>query len=408
MKNDNTKRRDWSLIIFILPIGILLMLLAGQLAIRMAPNWLIDGEINSNLDPETASKQQALVVRPVSNGILTPMSWWDTFLTPGADDGSGVSYPPFVIFVPTSTPTLKPTTTPVVTATSATPTVTASKTPTSTPTKKPTGETPSPTSTKTSTPTVTTTPTTCTDPLATNNGGPLPCTYPPTTCTDPLATNNGGPLPCTYPPTTCTDPLATNNGGPLPCVYPTPTGFPSTPDASWTPATLAPVVVIGTPVAGGPSSTIPQGSYTVINISGRPIVVVGTAETNYDLVYYETESLSSPGNIQLDNVILGISTHADGSVYYEVFNWGNGIPDTNTNVASVPENDNQIIPTTNLYSNPGTGILIDVDNATSAPPPDTYNYLVVIAPVSTSKPASESIDVGAVDVTEVSSPQPTP
>jgi hypothetical protein len=142
---------------------------------------------------------------------------------------------------------------------------------------------------------------------------------------------------------------------------------------------------------------MPQGSFTVIDISASPIVVVGPSETNYDLVYNEAEfnGPGGSGEIRLDNVILGISMFADGHVYYEVFNWGNGVPDFNTNVSGVLEVDNQTILMADLWNYPGTGILIDVDNAPSLPPPEPggYLYLVVIAPV---KASTDSIQVDSI------------
>ena len=98
MTTNSTKRdrRDWTLIIFLLPIGILLMVLAGQFAIRLVPIWSVDGGMGSSLDPETASGGQGLIP-PISFDILTPMGWLDTFLTPGPDSANGdLSFPPFV------------------------------------------------------------------------------------------------------------------------------------------------------------------------------------------------------------------------------------------------------------------------------------------------------------------------
>ena len=120
-------------------------------------------------------------------------------------------------------------------------------------------------------------------------------------------------------------------------------------------------------------------------------------------MYYESES---GGNITLDHVIIGISNEPDGDPYYEVFNWGDNVPDTNTNVdisimppdpSALPppgpacteaECDNREISTDKLYDpsgspgEPQTGILIDVDNAPSNPPPGEYEYVVIISPNS--------------------------
>lgn len=414
MKITTRERRDWTLLIFIIPIGIIFMLIAGQIAIRIVPQWSVNAGMQSQLDPSTAPKQQAGLV-PVLPEILTPLGWFDTFLTPNSGSGDDIVFPPFIVFEPTATPspTNPPTASPTVTETVTT-TVTPSPTvvttvPSATPTKKPPNNTPTPT-----------TATICTDPLASNFNGPLPCTYPPTVCTDPLATNFNGPLPCTYPPTTCTDPLASNFNGPLPCVYP------STID----PGLIADVppseTNLGTP--DGTIGAIMPGHYVVINLNGNPIVVSvnGTSETNYDLVYYESDA--GAGNILMDSVILGISKtdlSTLGSIYYEIFNWGGNTsptpdtPDTNTNVdtndlpadpgcvaPAAPECDNRSIPTSELHPGPGggTGILIDVDNAPSAPPPGSYQFLVIISP-DTNDDDGDSTQVDSVEVKEV---LPTP
>jgi hypothetical protein len=402
---QDKRRRDWSIIILMLPLGVAMMMCVGQQAIRMSPNWSVSGDMNSLLDPESAPRQNALVVPPISSDILTPVTWWETFLTPSNENDTVVVFPPFITFEPSASPTVtaSPTgsTTPSPTATS----LTATPTPTTpTPTKKPDDSTPTPPTTCQN-PSASNfggplpcvfPPTTCTDPLATNNGGPLPCTYPPTTCTDPLATNNGGPLPCVYPPTTCTDPLANNNGGPLPCIYPvtsTPVGAVTAVPGGYN---------YGTPSGG--AAVIPDGYYVVINLP-TPIVVNGPSDTNYDFVYYELAA--SPG-VNMDRVILSISKN--NIDYYVVFNWGDGIPDTNSNVGDVAgaEDDNQPINSSELHGTApqDTGILVDVDNAPSNPPTGNYNYLAIQVP--TPAPAAvppnngtDGADVNSVEVIEV-------
>lgn len=410
MNMPNRERRDWGLVIFIIPIGIFLIVIVGQLAIGLFPNWRINADMSSNLDPNSAPGQPASLLQPLLPQILTPMAWAESYLTPGAD----ISFPPFFVIEPTSTASPSPT--PVSpTPTTATPTASATPSPTVvvTSTTPPPNlcEDPSANNFGDPLPCVYP-PTTCQDNTATNFGGPLPCVYPPTTCQDPLATNFGGPLPCTYPPTTCQDPLATNFGGPLPCTYP-PTGYPSTIDPGYgTPVTPIPSQIGSTP--GPPDNpygsntglaNINQGTYIVINYS---IVVASTPDANYDLVLYEYNNF---GNVYLDWVIIGISNNSDGSSYYEVFNWGNGIPDNNSNVGDVAgaENDEQQTNLSELHdpdepdgtNDNQTGILIDVDNASSQPPPNTYNYIVVIAPNG-----GGSTEVDSIDVTEV--PIPTP
>lgn len=164
-----------------------------------------------------------------------------------------------------------------------------------------------------------------------------------------------------------------------------------------------------------------------MDVSGNPVVVTDPSETNYDMVYYETVFTGSDGDpsahIQMDQVILGITNDATGQTYYQVFNWGDSQPDTNSNVdssdATLPvaidpaETDNEHIATADLHqdpsapSSPQTGIAIDVDNAPSAPPPGSYNYVVVIAPATQPPPAGPSTDGGQTDsvqVTEVPNP----
>lgn len=398
MNMPKRERRDWGLIIFIIPIGIFLIVIVGQLAIGLFPNWRINADMGSNLDPNSVPGQPASLLQPLLPQILTPMAWAESYLTPGAD----ISFPPFFVIQPTSSASPSPT--PV------------SPTPT---TATPTATTPSPTSTVTATSTsggggetgTPTPPTTCQDNTALNYGQPLPCQYPtpPTTCQDPLADNYLGPLPCIYTPTTCQDPLADNYLGPLPCVYSTPTGYPSTPEPSWTQVSPVPPEIGVTP---GPPDNNPPGSmtglaiinqntYVVINFS---VVVEPTPDANYDLVLYEFNNF---GYVFLDWVIIGISNDPSGATYYEVFNWGNGIPDANTNIGDVAgsEDDEQQTDLSEFHDPDGgstnnqTGILIDVDTATSEPPPNTYNYIVVIAPNG-----GGSNEVDSIDVTEVPIP----
>jgi hypothetical protein len=98
--NSTRERRDWTLLIFFIPIGIIFMLIAGQVAIRLVPVWSINAGMQSNLDPNNLPMQQSGPVQPILPAILTPLGWFDTFLTPGADTGNDVVFPPFIIFQP--------------------------------------------------------------------------------------------------------------------------------------------------------------------------------------------------------------------------------------------------------------------------------------------------------------------
>jgi hypothetical protein len=87
-----------------------------------------------------------------------------------------------------------------------------------------------------------------------------------------------------------------------------------------------------------------------------------------------------------------------------VFNWGDDIPDNNSNVGDVAsssgtEDDNQDIPYSELYNN--TGILVDVDNAPSNPPAGIYPYLAVQAPLAPTADGNDGADIDSIQVTEV-------
>jgi len=339
--SNSRERRDWTLIIFLLPIGIILMLIAGQIAIRVVPSWRVDGGMQSSLDPESAAKSEPGQVQPISFDILTPMGWLESFLTPGPGSASdGIIFPPFIVLEPSETPSTTATATSSATAVTPTATPTATTaTASSTPTKKPKDD---------DTPTPTPTSSTCTDPLASNYNQPLPCLYP---SPEPLVGSSTA-TPSEY-----------NYGAP-----------------------------------DGSVGSVPNGRYIVINLTANPIIVNGPFDTGYDLVYYERDT---GVDVDMDRVIISISS--DGSTYYVVFDWGDGDPDNNSNVGDVAgsENDNQNIPYTELYNN--TGILIDVDNAPSNPPIATYQWLAVQAPTPppSATPPNNSTDGADVDSVQV-------
>jgi len=364
MRSTGRNRRDWSLLIFILPFGIFLMMIAGQFAMRIIPRWTLNAGMGSNLEIGDNGGIPLLF----NFQILTPFAWQDTYLTPNPDDG--FVFPPFIVIepfptlVPTTIPTEIPSTTEVPVLPSTTPRpsatmplpppppVTASSQPTSVPSVTPTHVIPSATNPPTATP----------------------------------VTPTVTPLTPTATPVT-----PTNSPTPLP------TGFPSTPPPG--PPVPPDNIVIGG--ADGNIGSIPPGSYTVVDLGSNPINVGGSPD-GYDLVYYEAEFNAPPpgasGEIRLDYVILGISMFSDGHIYYEIFNWyndiGNPSTDFNTNVSGILENDNQVILMSNLYNYPGTGILIDVDGASSAPPPGIYLYLVIISPST----GPDSIQIDSIEI----------
>lgn len=353
-------RRDWSLLIFIIPLGILLMLVAGQLAMRIIPQWILNAGMGSYLDVDTAG--QAPI--PLFNmQILTPFAWQSTYLTP--DPGSGFVFPPFIVIQPTVItviPTIRPTEGPHATATPG------------------------------SVPTATVQP----PPTATNYVPPLPTATKNNPTEQPTSTEPGPSETATDVPTeTATNTPVTPSSTPI-TPSPTSTGYPSTPPGG---GYVPPNIETGTP-DGNPNS-IPPGSYTVVDITSSPIIVVGTSETSYDLVFFENAFVDTDliDKIHLDQIILGISKDPLGNPYFEIFNWANGIQDFNSNVnfdilpldpldppicSTEPECNNRRIRQDILYTDPGTGIstgiLIDVDTAPSKPPPGSYGYLIIISP----------------------------
>ncbi len=353
MITPNRERRDWTLLVFIIPIGIILMLMAGQVAVRLVPEWSINAGMQSNLDPNNLPNQQSAPVQPILPAILTPLGWLDTFLTPGAGSGDD-SFPPFIIFEPSATPDV----------TNPPPTVSTQPSPT----------VPTPTE-----PTVIVSP-------------PVTGTKPPDDEESP-------------PPPTATQPTATQP-------TPTATGTPSIPPAGS--IYVPPPSDLGTAAPDGSPGNILPGTYTIVDIRGNPVVVSGTPDGNFDLIFYESLYPQGTGtDILLDHIIIGISPTDDGS-YYEVFYWGDNNRDRNTNVdfntlppdtspsCTESECDNRVIPITELHTDTvpdpdiSTGILIDVDNAPGKPPEGSYGYLVIISPASGDMDAAQ-VDSVVVD-----------
>ena len=121
---------------------------------------------------------------------------------------------------------------------------------------------------------------------------------------------------------------------------------------------------------------------------------MANGDGNFDLVYYERPAPGGTG-IFLDWVIVEIG---DGNNWYPIFNWGNNIADTNSNMdfnslpnPQVPqETDQRDIPTSALYNS--TGIAIDVDVIA---PPGTYSYIRFTAPMGD---ADNQMEIDAVEV----------
>jgi hypothetical protein len=133
------------------------------------------------------------------------------------------------------------------------------------------------------------------------------------------------------------------------------------------------------------------GGDLILDLGATPITV---PHVSFDLVYYEREN--PLGFVALDWVIVEIGTSATGP-WIQVFNWGDGVPDNNTNIASYSaggELDNESIPLTDLYGTPPfqTGVSIDVDGLAG---PGSYGWVRISSPLGGSNDPSE---VDAIEI----------
>jgi hypothetical protein len=319
MKAVERERLDWTIVVItILVIGFVLLLIAGQLALRFAPRWELNTNMDSHIDPNStfvASRPNGFI-EPVDASILTPPGW-DDFLTPGVTVVTGTPFPPT-----TSTASPEPTT-----VSSATSTVTIAASPTNTFVFMPW----TPTSTRKPKPTKTDTPST-----------DIPST--PTLVTETPLTPT---LTVTFTPTVTQTPV----------VIPTDTTPPE----------------IGT-TPDGVVYLLPSGSSLTLGTN-----LVANGDGNFDLVYYERPSPGGTG-IFLDWVIVEIGDGTNWyTVFYWGDNSADTNSNMDFNILPNPqvpeETDQRDVPTASLYN--GTGITIDLD---AIVPPGTYPYIRFTAP----------------------------
>ncbi len=123
-KSSERERRDWVIILIILLFGFLCVIIAGEQAVRFAPNWKLETNMQSNLDPDSdfLTNRPVSFFEPLDPSILTLPAWVNIFLTPGATVEPRTP-PPADTPVDTNTPVptlfisptpVKPTNTPVV------------------------------------------------------------------------------------------------------------------------------------------------------------------------------------------------------------------------------------------------------------------------------------------------------
>lgn len=105
---------------------------------------------------------------------------------------------------------------------------------------------------------------------------------------------------------------------------------------------------------------------------------IGTT-TGYDLVFHEVHGRDTTNQIALDSIRVSVSS--DNAIWYEVFDWGDGVVDSNSNIGvagygSGGEVNNAPIPMSAppLYGSAPyiSGIAIDID---AVAPPGVYRYV---------------------------------
>jgi hypothetical protein len=155
----------------------------------------------------------------------------------------------------------------------------------------------------------------------------------------------------------------------------------------------------GEPNFGSPNGTVAQiacGGYLDIDLDlvGQPRITSHPAPGAYDFVDYEQDSAAC-GGICLDWVQIDVCGDPCTS-WVTVFNWGDGLPDGNTNVAAYAaggEVDNEAIPAGDLHNN--SGITIDVD-AIGPVPPGSYRYIRIWSPINW--PDNDGAEVDAIEI----------
>jgi hypothetical protein len=141
----------------------------------------------------------------------------------------------------------------------------------------------------------------------------------------------------------------------------------------------------------GTFAHIQCGSYLDIDLDnvGTPHI---TSHAGYDFVDYEQAACSG---ICLDWVQIDVCGDPCTS-WVTVFNWGDDIPDTNTNVAAFSaggELDNEDIPAAALLN--GSGVTIDVDPLGPVPS-GGYRYIRIWSPINW--PNNDGAEVDSIDV----------
>jgi uncharacterized repeat protein (TIGR01451 family) len=135
------------------------------------------------------------------------------------------------------------------------------------------------------------------------------------------------------------------------------------------------------------AENIPAGTFLVLQLS-TPLVVISPDVDGYDLVYYPDPVAPT---LQMDVVILQVG---DGSNWYTILYWGNGVQDANTDLppnapGCTSESDNCVVDVSSSINSPGVSIQLD-----GVVPSGTYPYIRII-----SLPDSgDGVDIDAITV----------
>ncbi len=385
------ERQDWLIVLLILLLGFCCVLVAGQYALRFAPSWQVDTDMESNIDlnSEFLTGKPQEFFEPLDPAILTQPGWvnGNVFLTPGADFVTGTPATALA-----STSTVPPTVPGTVTAVTNTVAVTSTIVPTNTLVwiPLPATSTPRPPPPPADTPTSASPPSVDLH-IAMNDAGVIsylpgdPVTYTiivtststfdviGATVTDFLSAQiTGASWSCVAAGGATCSPggagsinndvvniPATAGASLTYTISGTVSAF-SVGPLSNTASVAAPVGIIesnGTdniatdtnagPNAGsggqiniGPGDGVwdAQGAGTSIVMVVSPAIVVD-GNGDDDLVFYERIAAAVPPAVppatdpRVDLDVVRVRISSDGSTWYTVFYWGDGASDTNTNVA---------------------------------------------------------------------------
>jgi hypothetical protein len=332
------EKRDFLLMTVIVLLGIFLMFLSGQFAIRPMPRWNVNSDMLSNIDPNnSAAKVDRAGIMPLRPEILTPKPWQQGFLTPGPDLEFSIPVPVVIVEPVTRQPTQA----------------------------SPATEEPAETQTQLATATLTLVPTSTLFPNPT-----LIVAIPTTTFTHTLAPSATFTFTPTPSVTNTATPTATFTATLTPAFTPTFTPAPT--------FTLTPITPDSWPPEVG---TIPNGVIYEL-ASGDTLTLELTLHVpGSSLIFHERPM--SPG-ILMDQIIISISKTGHTGDWYEIFNWGDNEVDWNVSpnmidLGITEEADNYPIPASFLYSTNGyaTGFLITLNGYV---PDGEYKYIRFYAP----------------------------